>query len=143
MIFSLAWARASPASKSRYFWMRLPSDHTCRMASVPKMSLKMAESIVPVGMGGAFQNSGCALLARPMAVRRCRTQCCHAPRRRGTVCAGSPAFAGGDYRKLLRVDAGLRHQRAPFRGFGADARGHGLRRAGVRLELLLLQVLDD
>src|SRR5215207_2132433 len=50
MILSFAWARARPASKSRYFWMRLPSDHTCRMASVPKISLKMAESIVPVGM---------------------------------------------------------------------------------------------
>src|SRR4029078_7656799 len=50
MILSFACARARPASKSRYFWMRLPSDHTCRMASVPKMSLKMAESIVPVGM---------------------------------------------------------------------------------------------
>ncbi len=57
MIFSFAWARARPASKSRYFWMRLPSDHTCRMASVPKMSLKMAESMVPVGMAGPFRKS--------------------------------------------------------------------------------------
>ena len=51
------------------FWMRLPSDHTCRMASVPKMSLKMAESIVPVGMvDSQFVRSklfGIPLMRRP------------------------------------------------------------------------------
>src|SRR5436190_18742212 len=62
MIFSLAWARAKPASKSRYFWMRLPSDQTCRMASVPKISLKIAESMVPVGMVG-LSDFGDAVLA--------------------------------------------------------------------------------
>src|SRR6476469_477885 len=121
MIFSLACARARPASKSRYFWMRLPSDHTCRMASVPKMSLKMAESIVPVGMAGPFTKR-VTLLSKPAA--------------------------RGESRRLLRLgslrlDAGLGHQRAPFRRFGGDARGHGSGRAGVGLEALLLQVRDD
>src|SRR3954465_7193156 len=67
MIFSLAWARANPASKSRYFWMRLPSDHTCRMASVPKMFLKIAESIVPVGMARPFCFAA-FLATKPIAV---------------------------------------------------------------------------
>ena len=52
MMPSFACARASPASKSRYFWMRLPSDNTCRMASVPKMSRKMAESMAVAGIAG-------------------------------------------------------------------------------------------
>src|SRR6476619_7172535 len=106
MIFNRAWARARPASKSRYFWMRLPSDQTCRMASVPKMSLKIMESIVPVGM------------AEPFATWR-------------------------DGASLLRLDAGLCHKCAPLRGFGGDARGQRLRRAGIGLETLLVQVRDD
>src|SRR5579883_881089 len=50
-----AWARASPASKSRYFWIRLPSEKTRRIDSVEKMSRKTAESIAVVGISEAFR----------------------------------------------------------------------------------------
>ena len=50
MIFSLPCAFASPASKSRYFCTRFPSDHTARMAGVVKMSRNTAESRIVEGM---------------------------------------------------------------------------------------------
>ena len=43
-------ARASAASKSRYFWTRFSSEKTRRIASVEKMSRNTAESISDVGM---------------------------------------------------------------------------------------------
>ncbi len=51
MMPSRACARASAASKSRYFWMRFSSENTRRIASVEKMSRNMAESMVVDGMG--------------------------------------------------------------------------------------------
>src|ERR1051325_3308383 len=54
MMPSRAWARARPASKSRYFWIRLSSENTRRIASVEKMSRKTAESMAVVGIQRPF-----------------------------------------------------------------------------------------
>src|SRR5215831_4687939 len=50
MMPSRAWARARPASKSRYFWIRFSSENTRRIGSVEKMSRKTAESMAVVGI---------------------------------------------------------------------------------------------
>src|SRR3954463_16470638 len=104
--------------------MRLPSDHTCRMASVPKMFLKIAESIVPVGMARPF--CFVAFLAtKPIAViLRC------ALLRASKDAAQAVALRGSTLTRralrvterwwwlsLLRLDAGLGDQIAPLRGF--------------------------
>ena len=50
MMPSRACARASAASKSRYFCTRFSSDHTWRIAGVVKMSRKTEESRKVDGM---------------------------------------------------------------------------------------------
>ena len=50
MMPSLACARASAASKSRYFCTRFSSDQISRIAGVVKMSRKMEESKIVEGM---------------------------------------------------------------------------------------------
>ena len=50
MIFNLAWAFASAASKSRYFCTRFSSDHTFRMASVVKTLRNTWESKMVAAM---------------------------------------------------------------------------------------------
>ena len=50
MIPSRACARASAASKSRYFCTRFSSDHTPRIAGVVKMSRNTAESRMVEGI---------------------------------------------------------------------------------------------
>src|SRR4029077_6080570 len=54
MMPSRACARARPASKSRYFWIRFSSENTRRIASVEKMSRKTAESMAVVGIQEPF-----------------------------------------------------------------------------------------
>src|SRR5919202_3488572 len=50
-----ACTRASAASMSRYFWVRFSSDQTARIASVLKMSPKIAESMIVAGMIWGFR----------------------------------------------------------------------------------------
>ena len=52
MMPSLPCARASAASKSRYFCTRFSSDHTARIAGVVKMSRNTAESRIVEGIRG-------------------------------------------------------------------------------------------
>src|SRR5665647_2796062 len=58
MIFNLAWARASAASKSRYFCTRFSSENTARIAGVVKMSRNTAESRRVEGITGLPGNVG-------------------------------------------------------------------------------------
>jgi hypothetical protein len=58
MIPSRPCTRASAPSMSRYFCVRLSSDHTLRMGSLLKMSPKMAESMIVEGMVGGLGDAG-------------------------------------------------------------------------------------
>ena len=58
MILSRACARASAASKSRYFCTRFSSDHTWRMAGVVKMSRNTAELRMVEGIARSCRLAG-------------------------------------------------------------------------------------
>src|SRR5690242_15887387 len=70
MMPSRACTVARAASISRYFWMRFSSEKTRRIASVEKMSRKIAESSAVAGMrvlcwGGDLDESRGVAQARP------------------------------------------------------------------------------
>src|SRR5277367_2860929 len=67
MMPSRPCARAKAASKSRYFWTRLSSKNTRRIASVEKISRNTAESISDVGISAV---SGTANLRGLFIVHR-------------------------------------------------------------------------
>src|SRR5664279_5545782 len=71
MIFSLAWARANAASKSRYFCTRFSSENTLRIAGVVKMSRNTAESSRVEGISGSQQ-----MLGGTLAFLAGRSTCC-------------------------------------------------------------------
>src|SRR5439155_16107364 len=67
MIPSRPCTRASAPSMSRYFCVRLSSDHTLRMASLLKKSPKIAESMMVDGMVGGLGDAGAGPTRRPLA----------------------------------------------------------------------------
>src|ERR1043165_7054251 len=58
MIPRRPWTTASARSNSRYFAVRLSSDHTRRMASVEERLRKMRESTIGGAMGGGPPGNG-------------------------------------------------------------------------------------